>query len=1071
MLLITTPVARGRAPEPPSNFAPTAIAFSPSSPSVLDNAVDGDVIATGTITDTDDTGMSSVTCSNSKLKIVYTSGLTFSLQRSGTGTLTAGVAETTNVTVTDAHGNPYTTPSPLSVDVADHTAETLISVVTVTNGVASSKTNEPVEFGFPMLGTDLASGKFLKVYDDDGSGNQGTVLANYQADNHASDLQSAVRFAKVSAVVPALASSATRKLRVYSVTGTAPANTAITASDILATSYDVQAQFNIGGTTFTASARTALGGGTSWSTSTGKADAVTHGAWRSNGACTEIICSMPPRSGGGGTEHASGDGIRVWFHIAAWKVGTGAVGGGNAITYIKTTVVLENGALERASPANYWYGLTIARATSLSNSTLISTDDTDADGNTLRYAYPRSQPAATVTLGSQTLGATTTATLNTTTWANDIVGAHIHNAGGAGKAYVISRTSGTVVQIYIYEAFSAGSYTSGNWQLEGIGHLYGTRWPLVAHVGTKPTNIPLLGNETSAKTPTGNALRDRLRATFMFPNHQTAIGGVTHNMTDLNLMRSDGQIRPFTFSGPEGALMGDVLTDMGRSGARGDIGYLTLWEVDGVTKYDTNGRRKIFENNLWLCLQFYHFLKPYTSTLSDGGRGVTISPASGLSYKINGAHSQTNPINTPALSWQNCDSDLAHMPSQGYIPYLLTGDYFWLDELQTKAVRGSWFSNDTYAGTGINKTMMGDATNVNSSPFGEGQTRADAWATRDVGHACVCTPDAARSLLFIPKSTFNTWMAKHWDASRYGPLNTGGSSSFRWSTNGPRNTKSGGSDTNFGHAKAIFPYMTYYLIWTVGCLRELGLHDSDAAAFETWLAEHVEGILTAGTVPPDWLIDAYNTPQCDYAGAAMNLTWLNTYKKASSAALHGGLGGNNVSYTGRRQANSSGNVTLSTITPGAGVIMTLPVARLGGGGTSFYADGANGGWVELHSGTNPGEAGDIIAWGRITAVDASHASNRQLTIDTTGSPSWGATSVAAANVSLPSPALADAGAQGTLTIGGEGLDYNQQYAICANLLIDFGRGSPATAAKTYVTTRSGWVASSGDKNHYNVINR
>lgn len=949
--------------------------------------------------------------------------------------------------------------------------ETSITILTVTNASGSAKTNEPVEFGLPLAAGVVGAGQYVKLYDDDGSGNQGPVLGNYQLENDSTDLNSALRFVKGSAVIPSLAGSASRKLRAVVATGTAPANTPIAAGDILATAYEVQAQFDIGGTTFTASARTALGGGGSWSASTGKTDAVTHGSFRSNGACTEIICSMPPRSGGAGTEHASGDGLRVWFHIAAWKADAGAVSGGNPVTYVKTRVVLCNGALERASPANYYYGLTISRATSLSDGTLIATSDTDVDGNALAYSWPRSQPAATLTLSSAS-GGTRTATLSAGTWAADIKGAHLVNAGGNGKAYVTSRDSSTQVTIYTYQDFTATSYTSGNWTIEGVGHQYGWRWYEDVHVGTKPTNVCIPGNHTSAVTPTTDALRDYLRSTSMVSNYQVAIGGVSHDMSFLNATRTgSATIRPFTINGPEGTRLGDVETDQGKSGSRDDIGYLPLWDVNAICKYDANGRRKIFENGRWLNLEKWHGISPYTSTLSDGARGVPASPAAGLSYKFNPAHQQTNQINLPSILWNPYDGDISHMPAFGYIQYLMTGDLFWLETLQYKVSGLCTFGyNDAYNGIGANKTHFGSALrDIAFFPFGENQMRGMAWGMRDVAHACICTPDSARDLLYIPKATLKTHVTKSWDAARSGDLNTGGSGSGFWQTSGPRFTNGGGSDSQFGSDGVYLSFQLSYLIWCLGNCRELGLSDSDFDSFLNWLAVGPEEAYSSSDVAPDYITTAYTVPFRDFGGASLVKTWANVYRNLCVVALHNDLGGNNVSYGGRRAAGASGNVTLSA-TSGASVTVTLPAAALTNGATSFYADGTNGGWFYQHSNSGISSASNIVAFGRITAVSASHGTDREFTIDTTGSAAFSSTTLGATVCSIPAPHPLDAAADGTRATDVDA-DYQQLYALICNYLIDFGRGTPAVNAKAYMTGSVGYTTPSGEKNHYNVANR
>jgi hypothetical protein len=143
-----------------SNAAPTNIVLSNSS--INDNAADGDVVGTGTVTDTDDTTLQGApTVSNSKFKVVWTSGLTFSLQRSATGTLTAGVDETLTITAIDAHNNSYTSGTK-TITIADHTAEVLLMTDQLDNLSASAYSGHRV-VGVGFKEGDVPAGSILKA--------------------------------------------------------------------------------------------------------------------------------------------------------------------------------------------------------------------------------------------------------------------------------------------------------------------------------------------------------------------------------------------------------------------------------------------------------------------------------------------------------------------------------------------------------------------------------------------------------------------------------------------------------------------------------------------------------------------------------------------------------------------------------------------------------------------------------------------------------------------------------------------------------------------------------------------
>ncbi len=79
----------------------------------------------------------------------------------------------------------------------------------------------------------------------------------------------------------------------------------------------------------------------------------------------------------------------------------------------------------------------------------------------------------------------------------------------------------------------------------------------------------------------------------------------------------------------------------------------------------------------------------------------------------------------------NCSTpytpDVAHQPSLSYVPYLVTGDFFHLEELQFWANYNLFYWGDHGGSQGLL---------VNN------QIRAQAWGLRTLGHAAFITPDS-----------------------------------------------------------------------------------------------------------------------------------------------------------------------------------------------------------------------------------------------------------------------------------------------------------------------------------------
>lgn len=87
-----------------------------------------------------------------------------------------------------------------------------------------------------------------------------------------------------------------------------------------------------------------------------------------------------------------------------------------------------------------------------------------------------------------------------------------------------------------------------------------------------------------------------------------------------------------------------------------------------------------------------------------------------------------SPGGTPPPDW-----DQAHHPSVGYLAYLLTGRYYFIDEVQFAATANYLFLADT---------LRGGAAGYTVPVIGCVQVRQAAWNTRTLMTACAITPDS-----------------------------------------------------------------------------------------------------------------------------------------------------------------------------------------------------------------------------------------------------------------------------------------------------------------------------------------
>ena len=112
---------------------------------------------------------------------------------------------------------------------------------------------------------------------------------------------------------------------------------------------------------------------------------------------------------------------------------------------------------------------------------------------------------------------------------------------------------------------------------------------------------------------------------------------------------------------------------------------------------------------------------PYMTML--GTRGDTKNPATGQ-YEM-------FPSCPSSLCTTSNKHDVSHQPGFAYLPYLVTGDYYYLEELQFWAMYNVFQSNPGYR-----KNIQGLLSND--------QVRGQAWSMRTLAEAAYITPDSDR---------------------------------------------------------------------------------------------------------------------------------------------------------------------------------------------------------------------------------------------------------------------------------------------------------------------------------------
>lgn len=890
---------------------------------------------------------------------------------------------TPTLTVTNASGSDTEAGPTIVVSVAG--SETLISKVTIENAEDTDKTSEIVEFGFPTHGSHLTSGAHLKVYDDDGSGGKGTLLSNYQIDNICTDQEGDQRFAKLTAIVPALGRSSggskLRKLHIYESSDAAPTGTAIALSDVQALAgYAnglVKVSLDIGGTVYTISVKDIIDSGSTTFSKTGLWRCSQ--LWRTGPLCTEWIMRAAPQNGG--SPHASGDGMHIRFHVAAYKAGSGAVDGGNPITGIRVDVLPENGDQARALTdiRAYGYGLLIERATSISDATLVSTDQAHYPLGTHRFSYPRTSPSAGITVSATSVGAGRTITRDSGSWDADILGGYIRIPGNNGWFLVTARTSGTVVTGEVFEAFSSTTYTSGNWVQEGVRHNYNSHYFRRSWIGNRPTHQWAYGDNTSAVTPTTKAHHDFLASSEMIFEYGQTFAGTTHTMTNLDARKApDGTIRPI--SAPSLIFLtyyGDTNQGFSNTGAAGQIGWLQDYFVDGIVKYDSNGKRKVWENAEHFMTYSWMYPAKLSGTRSTGANpqpvraddGLTLRWDSGLAY----AQQLYQDPTTYKLQWQR---ELGHHPSLLYLQYLMSGDYVWAEMVCRHADYVTWDhhleNSGSYGdGTFAVKGALGAANGI--SVWGDSSlaTRGHSWGLRCLLQVAAVSPDNERNQLINTQTYYRGRLAQRWDAAQtwvnHASMIDPETGPMYDSKKTPNLTSllrdgSGGADELY----LCTPWTMGFLGGVAASAKYLGLTDANWVTFVTWLkrfwVEQVDN--------PDIVFDLWSSAFQHIWADKITPGMTDADIPVSTGEMYRRtclLGSTNQNGWGFFRV-PSGTKTISDRTVGTGRTMTFanPYFVSGGTGTgAWYVDGYishwAGGQLRVVSETTPFQVGEIVS--------------------------------------------------------------------------------------------------------------
>ena len=286
--------------------------------------------------------------------------------------------------------------------------------------------------------------------------------------------------------------------------------------------------------------------------------------------------------------------------------------------------------------------------------------------------------------------------------------------------------------------------------------------------------------------------------------------GQTNTSTDINLK-----------TGPMGT-SGIVDPAMPSTGGRGDIGPLPSWTTMYLLSGDTQAK-KITLGVGDLAGSWPIHYRDKTSDLPVNIITYPNATIAGTTYTVGNTFDRC--VTATGVDCSHpFDPDSAHQPSLAYVPYLVTGDYYYLEELQFWA---TW-----------NMVQQPDSNRSFGSWHGLtrwDQIRGQAWMLRTLGQVAYITPDAhSMKSYWVDRVNDNAaYLASKFVTGNANPLGIMSAENKFFFFDPILYTSPLGANTGYA------PWQDDFFTWSVGYLVELGF--TNAAPMLAWKAKNAVG--------------------------------------------------------------------------------------------------------------------------------------------------------------------------------------------------------------------------------------
>lgn len=245
---------------------------------------------------------------------------------------------------------------------------------------------------------------------------------------------------------------------------------------------------------------------------------------------------------------------------------------------------------------------------------------------------------------------------------------------------------------------------------------------------------------------------------------------------------------------------GIIYPAMPVTGQRPDIGPLPGWTVAWLLSMDRNAAEMMFNAGDLSGTFPAHFRNEKTGRPSTSEDFPKISTHSNYVGRGNGNLALPDLAGLP----KPYTAEASHEPSLAFLPYLVTGDRYYLEELQFWSQWNAWTTAPEFHGYG-------------KGLIGWDQIRGQGWSLRTLAQAAYITPDAdplKPTLLREMKANAD------WYDSTY--------------TNNPHANIFHVALRASDNADSIAPWMDFYLTWAAGYAVQLGF--DEFRPFARWKA-------------------------------------------------------------------------------------------------------------------------------------------------------------------------------------------------------------------------------------------